>query len=116
MIFSQLDLSSFFSPMPYGSLLNGLPTTLNLPANWDCAAYPARMMSSVVTASTLPWLNASTHLEYASNSCSFAFGWSVWIRLAGVDPVTEQTFLSSRLSGPVIAVLSALTSRSCPAT
>src|SRR6266545_1999888 len=84
LILSQLDLSSFFRPMPYGSVLNGLPTTLSLPANCDCAAYPARMMSSVVTASTEPWASASTHLEYESNSCRAAFGCSVWIRLAGV--------------------------------
>src|SRR6266511_2629297 len=101
LILSQLDLSSFFRPMPYGSVLNGLPTTLSLPANCDCAAYPARMMSSVVTASTEPWASASTHLEYESNSCRAAFGCSVWIRLAGVEPVTEQTFLPSREYGPV---------------
>src|SRR6266511_2219289 len=101
LILSQLDLSSFFRPMPYGSVLNGLPTTLSLPANCDCAAYPARMMSSLVTASTEPWASASTHLEYESNSCRAAFGCSVWIRLAGVEPVTEQTFLPSREYGPV---------------
>src|SRR5436190_16225245 len=31
LILSQLALSSFFKPIPYGSVLNGLPTTLNLP-------------------------------------------------------------------------------------
>src|SRR4051794_6238451 len=48
----QPAVSVFFRPMPYGSSLNFLPTTLNLPAYCGCAAYPARMMSSVVTAST----------------------------------------------------------------
>jgi hypothetical protein len=52
LILLQPAVSVFFSPMPYGSVLNFLPTTLNLPAYCGCAAYPARMMSSVVTAST----------------------------------------------------------------
>ena len=72
LIASRPFLSSLASPMPYGSLLNGLPTTLSWPAY--CAAYPARMMSSVLTASTLLPISAATHLEYASNSCSFACG------------------------------------------
>src|SRR3954470_19474664 len=49
LILLQPSLSVFFSPIPYGSVLNGLPTTLNLPAYCGWAAYPARMMSSVVT-------------------------------------------------------------------
>src|SRR3954471_17891434 len=72
LILLQPAESSFFRPMPYGSVLNGLPTTLNLPAYCSCEAYPARMMSSVVTASTWPPASAVTHFEYESNCCNCA--------------------------------------------
>src|SRR5947199_212573 len=49
------------------------------------------MMSSVVTASTLPWPSASTHLEYASNSCRCAFGCSVWNPRPGWSALTPMT-------------------------
>ena len=42
---------------------NGLPTTLSLPAYCGCAAKPAKITLSVVTASTVPPTKASTHLE-----------------------------------------------------
>src|SRR5262249_45473631 len=113
---SRPFLSSLASPIPYRSVLNGLPTTFSLPA--FCAAYPARTMSSVLTASTLPPSSAATHLEYASNSCSLApFGTYVsFSRFADVEPLAEQTFLPDSESGPVIELSSARTSRSCPAT
>src|SRR5215216_3714918 len=59
---SHIAVSPFFSPTPYFSVENGLPTTLSLPLYCGCAAKPARMTLSVVTASTLPPLRASTHL------------------------------------------------------
>src|SRR5512133_1777614 len=55
--------SPFFRPTPYLSVENGLPTTLSFPAYWGCAAKPAKITLSVVTASTVPPTRASTHLE-----------------------------------------------------
>src|SRR4029453_14648042 len=60
--FSHIAVSPFFSPTPYFSVENGLPTTFSLPLYCGCAAKPARMTCSVVPASTLPPLSASTHL------------------------------------------------------
>ena len=40
----------------------------------------------------------------------------VWMFCAEVEPVTEQSFLPLRVSGPVMSVLSVFTSRSWPAT
>ena len=61
LILVRSSVSSFFRPMPYFSSENGLPTILNAPGL--CAAYPARITSSVVTASTAPFFSASTHAE-----------------------------------------------------
>jgi hypothetical protein len=64
----------------------------------------------VVTASTVFALRASTHLEYTSNrtSCAALSLRYFSMLAAGVEPVTEQTFLVPSLneSGPVIEVSS----------
>src|SRR6266508_5860763 len=65
-------VSPFFTPIPYGSLVNGLPTSSNDPAS--LLINPNKMTLSVVTASTCPFLSASAHLEYTSNSVSLACG------------------------------------------
>ena len=57
------SVSPFFRPTPYRSVENGLPTTLSLPEYCGCAAKPAKITLSVVTASTVPPTSASTHLE-----------------------------------------------------
>src|SRR5215475_12272993 len=61
LIWSRPCLSFNARPIPYGSWLNGSPTTWSWPAYF--AEYPARMMSSVLTASTLLPISAVTHLE-----------------------------------------------------
>src|SRR6478609_6670981 len=66
LILLQRSVSPFLIPTPYFSVENGLPTTFSLPWYCGCAAKPARMTLSVVTASMLPVFSASTHLEYVS--------------------------------------------------
>ncbi|CPU64574.1 Uncharacterised protein [Mycobacteroides abscessus] len=62
-------------------------------------------------------MSAVTHSAYPgrSRSCTPA-AYSSLMRCADVEPVTEQRFLPSSDSGPVMSVLSSATSRSCPAT
>ena len=55
------SVSPFLSPMPYGSLVNGLPTSSKASSSWLMS--PSRMTLSVVTAWTWPFLRASAHLE-----------------------------------------------------
>ena len=58
------------------------------PTTGCCAAYPLRIASSVVTASTCLLSSCSTHCEYFSNSTTEASGCSVLIFWIGVEPVT----------------------------
>ena len=61
LIHMRKSVSSFFRPMPYGSSVNGSPTTLNSPGFWS--ARPARITLSVVTATTCPLRSGSRQLR-----------------------------------------------------
>src|SRR5690606_14524671 len=58
---SQVLTSPFFRPAPSFSAVNGSPRILKLPP--PCLAKPARMRSSVVTASRLLPASLATHSE-----------------------------------------------------
>ncbi|MCB5275558.1 hypothetical protein BJG92_03109 [Arthrobacter sp. SO5] len=107
-------VSSFFRPMPYGSLVK-VWSEASLKASGSLFTKPARMTLSVVIASTCLLRSGSRQAEYVAAGTRTAPYFSTMVP-AGVEPVTEQTFLPFTSSGLVMDVLSLFTIRAWPAS
>ena len=101
------SVSSFGTPMPYGSSVNGLPTSSKAPS--DSLMSPTRITLSVLTASTRPLRRSSAHFEYTSYSVTSASGAIERMFSTDVEPCTEHTRLPARSSTPAIESSSAAT-------
>ena len=102
----------FLMPMPYGSVVKVPPTSFSV---LSTPAKPARMMSSVVTASTRPSFMAETHVEYVVKLVSCTCGAFSTTFFSLVEPCTEQTFLPFRSATVLMVALSPFTRIDCPA-
>src|SRR5664279_125243 len=98
--------SSLLTPTPYGSVVNGVPTTLRSVA---FTAFPRRIASSRMYASARPCSTAATQESLSANNVGVLPGTYFWRAVIAVEFDSVTSFLSLRSLTDLIVVLSART-------